>query len=733
MAFPGEALQLQLIERRDSAGDALTCLRVTNNATETLAANWRLYFSLGLTPTATETRVNQVLLDGRYGYLEPTPDWPGLEAGDSIELSVQNWLFAHTHMISRHGFHFSSWDASRNEEQVSVPVTEPAELLPLQLANSWIRDFSPTCDTEPDTPEHRFEVNNRSYGSDPQAVIPRVSNLMITGDVITFDGLDYSDDELDKVLNNWKNDAGLPVEVINEGEPDTYSVDSTNQRITIRSGSPTSTYHAAQTLRQLLKSGLRQVSLTDQPDFEHRGLFIDIARHFHSAEALKPVISAMAAYKMNRLQLGISNDEGWRLEIDGLPELTEVGARRSFKANDESGTPRGLYPAWGDGAEESLAFLTREEFVDLLQFANRHHVEIIPEFNLPAHANALIRAMEATGRYQVTDPDDRSSHKSAQGYTNNVVNVCLDDTYHLAEQIISSIAECYIDAGLRLRSLHLGGDEVPAGSWQRSPACEVKTTDELLKYYAQRICDVAMSVDEDILLGFWHEMSPAIEGIPNTYITGWTTEAADRGKIDGVIQRDQSLVIANASFLYLDMPHSLHADEPGLPWASYLDCERIQQFEPLACWQIEQRDSVRGIQAQLWTETVNDTDALHYYLFPRLLAVADRAWREAPGSWPAFATAVGSRETAHLDELEVSYRIPPAGLRIVGGELHANVNLPGLVIRYTLDGSEPDALSPVLTSPLKINVGDDIRVAVFSGNRSGRVEVIYDLLNTVVD
>ena len=146
--------------------------------------------------------------------------------------------------------------------------------------------------------------------------------------------------------------------------------------------------HALQLINA--ENGLQPCQIIDRPDFEHRGLFIDIARHFHSVDDLKTIIQGMAAYKMNRLQLGISNDEGWRLAIPGLPELTDIGARRKF-LTAESAPTDSLYPAWGDGPEERHDYISGEQFVELLRFAEESHVEIIIEFNLPAHANALIK------------------------------------------------------------------------------------------------------------------------------------------------------------------------------------------------------------------------------------------------------------------------------------------------------------------------------------------------------
>ena len=751
MAFPGQALTVQIVERQSDEGRVQTFLNLANESDQTLDDQWRIYFSLGLKPVESETRVSQTLIDGRYGYLAPTGDWRPLAPGDSTRIEIENWLLTHMELVGRQGLHFTSWGSTSNEARPVIPATKPPDLLPGdQLANEWIRNTSPSCDVEPDTAGHRYETNLRAAGSAPLAVIPQPVSYTQHGAPFTIHGLSFEDDELDKVLNSIRTTEGLPVLLLDHpGGGNGYEITVAEDQIRLSAGTACARFHAAQTLRQLTDGHrITPCTVKDEPDFGHRGLFIDIARHFHNASALKKVIRAMSTYKMNRLQLGISNDEGWRLEIEGLPELTQIGARRAFDAIDDSGDIGGLYPAWGDGPEENVGFLSRDEFIDLLRFADSHHVVVIPEFNLPAHANALIRAMKASGRYKIVDSEDESRHRSAQGFCNNVVNVCLEDSYSLATEIINAIADCYADAGLDLKFLHLGGDEVPPGSWLHSKAVRQSpiwnpswdpgneadasaATKALLSYYADRMTEIARQVNKNIQLGFWHEMSPMFSATSNIYITGWTTEALDRNLIEDVLDRGQKLVIANASFLYLDMPHSLHKDEPGLPWAAYIDSERIHQFEPLDCWGIETTVLVQGLQAQLWTETVDGEDALHYYLFPRLLAVADRAWRKLPGSWPAFASALGERELAYLDELGIRYRVPPPGAQVADGQLLANCNLPGLTIRYTTDGKDPTPESPGLGTPLDLDQLTEIRLAVFSANneRSGRIEVIDNLLD----
>ena len=322
-------------------------------------------------------------------------------------------------------------------------------------------------------------------------------------------------------------------------------------------------------------------------------------------------------------------------------------------------------------------FISRNEFIDLLQHAKKHHVEVILELNLPGHANAIIQSLSQADPWKLTDPEDTSEYKSAQGYTGNVINVGMIDNYRLAKVILEEIKTMYDAAELPMSRIHFGGDEVPEGAWLNSPACRrlpvwnpawdvekpvqaKEATQALMAYHYDQLTGIAEQVSPGIQTGFWHEMSASGSGNTNSYYNAWLTADANTNVIDSLLDRGQNLVISNASFLYLDMPYAMHPDEPGLPWASYVNTKSIYNFDPLDCWALtaNQSDQVLGIQAQLWSETVFTTELMDYYTFPRLLAVAERAWNKRPvqDHWPRFRHALTTRELPHLGRLGVKYR-----------------------------------------------------------------------------
>ena len=631
-------LSLKFIETPGIDAEVSTFLEIKNQGVTPIERGWRLYFSLGLKPFD-DSLLNRVVIDGRYGYLEPGSNWQPLAPGDTRQIQVENWLFSGMHYLDRQGFFLTEIDDAGGETFIGKPGQATSDLQPLTvIRNTSIPAMTPGVRTSENPPPHS---------------VPNLNTVIPTPGDSTFSGETVSVNTLETTSN------------INTSLPDAYQLDITQTGITITARSETDAFLAEQSLQQLCSDAMELPigKVVDSPGFEHRALFIDIARHFHDGAQLKKVINAMSRYKMNRLQLGISNDEGWRLQISDLPELTDIGARRSWRGP--------LYPSWGDGPEEVSGFLSRDEFIDLLKFAATKHITIIPEFNLPGHANALLRSFDAADRFELVDPNDTSEYRSAQGYSRNVLNVGMPDSYRLAEHIIADIKAIYDEAGVTLSLLHLGGDEVPHGAWLQSPAChslpvwqsgwdmtepedQATAAATLMAYHYEQMLSIVERISPGTETGFWHEM--ALHGDARSYYNVWLTDAGDRAALDHILTNRMRFVISNASHLYLDMPYAMAADEPGLPWANYIDTEDIFRFDPMKTWDLDDNAEVMGIQAQLWTETVLTDELMDYYLFPRLLAVAELGWNKTGKvGWAEFHSTL-ERETGRLVNLGLKPR-----------------------------------------------------------------------------
>lgn len=197
----------------------------------------------------------------------------------------------------------------------------------------------------------------------------------------------------------------------------------------------------------------------------------------------------MSVYKLNHLDLKLTDDEGWRLEIPGLPELTEVGAKRGYTL-DEQDRLIPMYGSGADGGETGNGFLSRTEFINLIQYARVRNVTVIPQISFPSHARAAVVSMEARRQwflaagddaaaeeFALIDPEDKSLYRSAQLYNDNVINICRESSYVFFEKVVNEIVGMYNDANVRLKQFSIGADELPYGVWQASPMCADKISD----------------------------------------------------------------------------------------------------------------------------------------------------------------------------------------------------------------------------------------------------------------
>lgn len=554
-----------------------------------------------------------------------------------------------------------------------------------------------------------------------------------------------------------------------------YELEISSSRVAISGKSAAGVFYGIQSLLALIpvdswseKSAsllLPQISVQDAPRFGYRGMMLDIARNFNDLTAIKKLIDGMSFYKLNKLHLHLTDDEGWRLEIPGLPELTDVGARRGYTA-DESDR---LAPAYGSGPGEDShgsGFLSREDFIELLQYATRRHIEVIPELNVPGHARAAIKSMEtrfhrmstdndlaAAETYRLADPEDRSEYLSVQYYPDNVVCVCCEGIYRFYEKVVDEVRAMYTEAGAVLTTIHTGGDEVPGGVWTASPACQslieqepsISSTEELPTYFFQRISQIL--ADRGLKAAGWEEIAmQKVEGggwvphpdfangnvIPFVWQNLWGNQ--DLGY--RLANAGYPVVLCNVTNLYFDLAYNKDPREPGFYWGGFVDTRKAFDFRPLDmftstnvdpmgnAFDIEKdykdmerlqpaaQKNILGIQGQLWSETVKGQNMMEYYIFPKLLGLAERAWAHplpegaaANADWEEFANALGQRALTHLDYLAGGYnfRVPTPGAKIENGQALANVVFPGLAIRYTTDGSEPQASSPLYTEPVAVD------------------------------
>jgi hexosaminidase len=279
-------------------------------------------------------------------------------------------------------------------------------------------------------------------------------------------------------------------------DSEAYRLDIAQEHITLESASYSGLVYGLQSLHQLIDSADLEGSLwpiaqiEDAPRFGYRGFLLDIARNFYGLPKLKQIVDLMSRMKLNHLDLRLTDDEGWRLEIDGLPELTSVASNRGYTTDERDR----LIPMYGSGATgtpQSNGYLTALEFEELLSYAQVRNVQIIPQISFPSHARAAVKAMESryyrymqlndpekAKEFLLTDFEDKSNYRSAQNYNDNIACICLESAYAFYEKVISSVEQNYRNAEVPLTIFSIGADEVPYGAWQESPICATYLKEE---------------------------------------------------------------------------------------------------------------------------------------------------------------------------------------------------------------------------------------------------------------
>ena len=507
---------------------------------------------------------------------------------------------------------------------------------------------------------------------------------------------------------------------------------------------------------------LDAMSVEDYPDLLYRGQMIDIARNFTTVDNLKKLVDVFASYKMNVLHFHFSDDEAWRLEIPGLEELTAVGSRRGH-TTDESRCLYPCYDGGydPDAATVGNGYYSREDFIGLLRYAAERHIRVIPEIESPGHARAVIVSMKArynkdtdvekAAEYLLSEPEDTSRYASVQYYTDNVINVAMPSTYRFMEKVIQELAAMYREAGVPLATVHLGGDEVARGVWLGSPKCQALMKEkgmtkphDLAEHFITQMADIMQrnglkfSGWQEVALGHTEEAHRQLR----TQAAGvycWNTVPGYDEVVYQIANNGYPVILCNVGNFYMDMAYNGHPDERGLDWGGYVDESVSFSMLPFSIYRslrtdgagnpvdldaaekgktvltAEGRKNILGVQGQLFAETIRSFNGVECLLFPKIMGLAERGWN----AYPAWEELRGAQEQQafnkalalyyeKISDMEMPYwarngihfRLPHPGLLVKDGKLYANVAIRGAEIRYTTDGSEPDAQSALWEAPV---------------------------------
>jgi hexosaminidase len=584
-----------------------------------------------------------------------------------------------------------------------------------------------------------------------------------------------------------------------------YKLGIDDKGITITGSDAAGVFYGVQSLLQLAPTSAYQkaassldfgfVQVEDAPRFQFRSLHLDVARNFQTKESLERVIDLLASYKVNHFLFYTTEDEGWRVEIDGLPELTKVGAQRQHIAGMNAPA---MQPSYGSGPvaydkdKHGSGFYTKADFIAILKYANERHIKVIPELNFPGHALAAIKSMEAryerlmkegkekeANEYRLIDPDDKSVYLSAQGYKNNVVSVARESTYHFFEKVVDEMAKMYKEAGLTMDTFHTGGDEVAEGAWTKSPMAaqllkenpEIKDFKNLQAYFFRRL--LPKLEKRNLKVHGWEEvaLTKTAEGaylankefagrpvVPYIWNNVYDVDLGNR-----LANAGYQVVLCNVTNFYFDMSYNNDPKEPGLYWAGFVDTRDNWAFAPFNMFRTTEetamgkpmkeefvgkellrpdaRKNVLGVEAQLWSETIKGRGMMEYSILPKLMGFAESAWgperswenvadaaarsKMIQAGWNIFANTIAQKDLPRLKFLNggYNYRLPMPGAKVEQGVLSANIELPGLDIRYTIDGSEPTPQSPLYKAPVKVSGKVKVKSFDSSGSSSRTSEV----------
>jgi hexosaminidase len=596
-----------------------------------------------------------------------------------------------------------------------------------------------------------------------------------------------------------QNAAGLPLHLSIVSNKDkvigSYSLTVTDKNITIVGVDGNGVFNGLQSLASLVTVGesrIPMIEVADEPHFAFRGMLVDVARNFHSKEFILKLLDQMAAYKLNKLHLHLGDDEGWRLAIPSLPELTDIGAKRCFDVTEENC----LISQLGAGVDENSSvsgYYSVSDYHEILQAATARHIQVIPSLDMPGHSRASIKAM--TARYKkfmaledeakakqflLEDFEDNTQYSSVQFYSDNTINACLESSYDFVIEVMTQVKKIHADAGQPLTRYHIGADET-AGAWLESPACKafvanndqgVTKMSELGAYFIERVAGILS--DLDIETAGWSDgmEHTRVNNMPAiVQANAWDTLAwGGHEKVHRLANRDWQVVISSPDVLYFDFPHEADPKEHGYYWASrHTNTEKVFQFMPdnlpvHAEFWLDREDNAYvaddtkaslapgkkflGIQGQLWSENVRTDDMVEHKVFPRLLALAERAWHLADwavpynyqgakysqqsntftteskvkrdSQWALFANTLGQKEFTKLELAEIDYRLPTVGAVIQAGKLHANIAFPGLTIEYQMNGGN----WLTYQTPIAVSGEVSLRSRSTNGLRTSRITKI---------
>ena len=482
-------------------------------------------------------------------------------------------------------------------------------------------------------------------------------------------------------------DNRITINKVNALGEESYTLNIGNNGIFIGASDRAGALYGLQSLKQIFlvskleNTPVKFIEIKDSPKFSYRGMLLDISRNFYGPDKIKQILDYLSFLKINYLDFRLTDDEGWRLEIPDLEELTEVGSKRAYTKDEFEN----LIPMYGSGPDTNSTgsgYLSRADYIDILKYAYERNITVIPQISVPSHMRSAIVSMNAryqkymemgnqveAERYLLIDPDDQSEYYSAQGFEDNIMCVCRESSFAFYEKVIDEIFLMYKDAGVEMTKFGVAADELPFGAWRKSPLCDKFMSENsisgdynaLYQLMQQRIYNkissygATMTGWDDILLKLT-ERNQSETQIKDFFkdddilLFVWKNDWG-QGRQDMIYKYANlgyKTVMSNSSAFYFDMVDDKDLDNIGLSWsgyANYLDMWSVDVFDIFNdTYGVEKnniskeyidksvklnpssRENIIGVQSQIWSETIRNEGILDYMFMPNIIVFSQKAW-----------------------------------------------------------------------------------------------------------
>lgn len=527
--------------------------------------------------------------------------------------------------------------------------------------------------------------------------------------------------------------AGMPVDGaicltldLNDDNAEAYKLIVNDKRVCISGASEAGVFYGIQTLRKSLpvaqdiNVNLSAVEIYDKPRFAYRGAMLDVARHFYTVDEVKTFIDMLALHNINRFHWHLTDDQGWRIEIKKYPKLMSVASER--KETVVGRWYSGIYDGKTYGG-----YYTQDELRDVIDYAAKRHITIIPEVDLPGHMQAALTAYPELGctggPYEV---------RTIWGVSQDVLCVGNDFTLQFVKDVLSEVADIFPS-----EYIHIGGDECPKVRWEKCPKCQERikslglksdakhTKEQRLQSYMIQEAAKYLKEKGKRIIG-WTEI---LEGglVPDATLMSWIGES---GGIEAAHQHHDVIMTPN-TYLYFDYYQSKKVEDEPLAIGGYLPIEKTYNYEPMPKELTkEEQQYIKGVQANLWTEYIPVFSQVQYMVLPRLGAAAEVQWTDpSKKDYKDFLRRVphlvvvydcyGWNYATHVYDVNVDMKADTVN-HVLNVQLSTMADDP---IYYTLDGQDPTEKSLKYTKPFTIDQSVVLKTMAVHPDRTSKISV----------